>query len=137
MVKDYITRLLVVFVGVLFLIYIASLWTGNVTIVQLPLIWYNDIMYIFITLLVVYVSFVYWLYPMDLPRLKRTLFAIGIVMILVGHYVLQDNSATYVFFADITKVIGVVLLILWPAWLLIPEVIKRKRKAAKIEVIEV
>jgi len=50
---------------------------------------------------------------------------------------LQDNPQNNVFFADLTKVIGVVLIIVAPFGLLVSDRIKKKRKASKIEVIEV
>jgi len=137
MIKDYVTRLSVVFLGALFIIYIVSLRSSDVLIVNQDFASYNTMMYVLITALTWYVATAYWLYPLDLPRLKRTLFAIGLTMLFVWHYVLQDNPQNNVFFADLTKVIGVVLIIVAPFGLLVSDRIKKKRKASKIEVIEV
>lgn len=137
MVKDYIMRLSVVFVGALFLIYTVSLMSQWLPIVQAPYLANNMLVYILIIALISYVTIVYGFYPISLPWLKRTLFVIGFALIVVWHYVLQDNPANYIYFADLTKILWVLLFILGPAWLLISERVKKKKAASKIEVIEI
>jgi peptidoglycan/LPS O-acetylase OafA/YrhL len=137
MIKDYIMRLSVVFVWALFLIYTVALLIQWLPIVQEAFLASNTLMYIFIILLIGYVTLVYGLYPLPLPRLRRTLLIIGLALIMIGHYILKDDPANYVYFADFTKILGVLLFILWPAWLLISDRVKKKKAASKIEVIEV
>jgi len=51
MIKDYVTRLSVVFLGALFIIYIVSLRSSDVLIVNQDFASYNTMMYVLITAL--------------------------------------------------------------------------------------
>jgi hypothetical protein len=50
---------------------------------------------------------------------------------------LKDDPAQMIYLADLTKVVAVMLIILWPTGLLISSKVKKKKADSKIQVIEV
>jgi hypothetical protein len=62
--------------------------------------------------LIVYIVFTYGIMPMSLPMLKRTLVAIGVMLLFGAHLFLKDDPAQMIYLADLTKVVAVMLIIL-------------------------
>jgi hypothetical protein len=64
-------------------------------------------------------------------------FSLGVALLFIGAYVLQDNPAQGVYIADIVRVIGIVLMILGPTNILHTQKNMTKKKLKEVEIIEV
>lgn len=67
---------------------------------------------------------------------KATLIVIGLVLILLGHYVLLNDPTTRVYVGDLVKVFGVAITLMGPTGLLITHEAKKKQQESKMEIIE-
>jgi hypothetical protein len=65
------------------------------------------------------------------------IFSLGVALLFIGAYVLQDNPAQGIYIADIVRVIGIFLMILGPMNVLHTEKNMSKKKLKEVEVIEV
>lgn len=135
--KDIFTRAIVGIVFFAFIAYIAYLFQNNALIVQGEYSSSNTAMLIILAVVALYVLVVYSLYPISIKFSKATLFFIGIGLIFVGQYVLLDDVAKNVYLADLSKIIGVVLLILSPTNILVSQKIITKKQEEKMEIIEI
>ncbi len=72
-----------------------------------------------------------------LPRMKTIQFLAWIFLILFGYYFFKDNPEKCVFVSDILRVLWVLLVVLGPFGLCVPNKCKKIEEEKKIEIIEV
>lgn len=135
--KDYIKRLLVliffwVFAG--YLVYSMIQWKP---IVQPQ---YESVNYLFYFILIaisLYIAVFYWIYPIHIKFSRSTLFVLGLSAIIMWKTVFLDDRTNNIYFWDMSSVLGVIILIIWPTNIITTEKIKQKKEEKDLEIIEV
>ena len=61
----------------------------------------------------------------------------GLVVIFFAQAMLVDQPTQMIYLADIMKLVGVLLIVGWPAWLFHDDQVVQERKIAEAEIIEV
>jgi peptidoglycan/LPS O-acetylase OafA/YrhL len=75
--------------------------------------------------------------PTVAPAKKRHLSLMGLVVIFFAQAMLVDQPTQMIYLADIMKLVGVLLIVGWPAWLFHDDQVVQERKIAEAEIIEV
>lgn len=135
--KDIIKRIIISVIFWLLIWYLVYLFFLKITIVQGWFIQYNNLYYLILILVCLFLFIFFGVYPIHFKLTKATVFVLGIALIIIGDTVLLNDFATRVYVGDIFKVIGVVLTLL--AWtdVLITDKVKKQKQDKNIEVIEV
>jgi hypothetical protein len=135
--KDIFKRVIISIVSWLFIGYLAYLFFQNTVIVQSWFTQYNNIYYLILILVCLFLFILFGIYPIHFRMTKATLFVLGLALIIIWDTVLLNDLSTYVYVGDIFKVLWVVLTLL--AWtnLLITDKVKKIWSDKKVEIIEV
>lgn len=101
--------------------------------------WLPHQLWVGIALIALFLIFVVGLAlkPFALKRLKWRVVAYGLVMVLVGHYLLIDNAATGMYAGDVVTLLGVLIFFLALAGALITKKVQKSVEQAMQQVIEV
>lgn len=86
--------------------------------------------------LALYILFVVFV-PTMMPTNRWTLLVVGIIAIMWADIYLEDAASRQIFLKDITKLVGVFLVIIWPMKLLLSQKVVAKIEADQVEIIEV
>jgi len=88
-----------------FLFYMIYLYAIGATIVQSEYANFNHIFYAIIILFALYKFVFYGVYPVYINFSKVSLFVIGLLLIIVGQYVLLNDPLSNIHIADIVKIL--------------------------------
>ena len=135
--KDTIKRIVISVISWLFLWYLVYLFFQNIIIVQSWFIQYNEIYYLVLVLVCLFLFILFGIYPVHFRMTKATLFVLGLALIVIWDTVLLNDVVSYVYVGDIFKVLWVVLTLL--AWtnVLITDKVKKKKQEKNVQIIEV
>ena len=135
--KDIIKRIIISIISWLFLGYLAYLFFQNTVIVQGWFTEYNNLYYLILILVCLFLFILFGIYPVYFKMTKATLFMVGIALIIIWDTVLLNDIINYVYVGDIFKVLWVVLTLL--AWtnVLITDKVKKQKQEKNVEIIEV
>ncbi|MCX6824820.1 MAG: hypothetical protein NTY80_01220 [candidate division SR1 bacterium] len=135
--KDIIKRISISVISGLFIGYLAYLFFQGTIIVQSGYLQYNNLYYLILALVYLFLFIIFGIYPIHFRMTKSTLFVLGIALIIIGDTVILNDVSTRVYAGDLFKVLGVVLTLL--AWtnVLITDKIQKKKQDKNIEIIEV
>lgn len=135
--KDIIKRIIISVISWLFLGYLAYLFFQNTVIVQGWFTEYNNLYYLILILVCLFLFILFGIYPVHFKMTKATLFMVGIALIIIWDTVLLNDIINYVYVGDIFKVLWVVLTLL--AWtnVLITDKVKKQKQEKNVEIIEV
>jgi hydrogenase-4 membrane subunit HyfE len=135
--RDWIKRTSIIVIYGLFVWYLLYLAMQDVTIVSSQFSHLNDALFVLLFVFALYKFVLYGIYPVRIKFSKPSLFVFALLLIFVGQYVLQDNVEQYVYIADLTKLLGVILLILSPTNVLYTKKNRKNSKDKGVEIIEV
>lgn len=135
--RDMIKRIFILLVFGGLLGYVLFLYLQWAVIVQWEYSHLNGFFYILLFIFALYKFVFYGVYPVIVRFSKVMVFSLGVALLFIGAYVLQDNPSQGVYISDIIRVIGIVLMILGPTNLLHTEKNITKKKLKEVEVIEV
>lgn len=79
----------------------------------------------------------YGIYPIVIKFTKVMVFALGVALLFVGAYMLKDTPSQGIYIADITRILGIFLMILGPTNILYTKKNMSKKKLKEVEIIEV
>ena len=136
---DIIKRTAITVIGAAFLAYIVYLFTNGQVIVQGEYENLNELLYVLLTAFILYKIVFFGIFPKALfgmKMTKATMLVSGIILILIGHYVLLNDASNHIFLWDIVKIIWVIITILGPTNMLISKKVKKKADESKMEIIE-
>ena len=135
--KDTIKRIVISVISWLFLWYLVYLFFQNIIIVQSWFTQYNEIYYLVLVLVCLFLFILFGIYPVHFRMTKATLFVLGLALIVIWDTVLLNDVVSYVYVGDIFKVLWVVLTLL--AWtnVLITDKVKKKKQEKNVQIIEV
>ena len=135
--KDTIKRIIISVISWLFLWYLVYLFFQNIIIVQSWFTQYNEIYYLVLVLVCLFLFILFGIYPVHFRMTKATLFVLGLALIVIWDTVLLNDVVSYVYVGDIFKVLWVVLTLL--AWtnVLITDKVKKKKQEKNVQIIEV
>lgn len=88
-------------------------------------------------LLSLYVGVYYGIYPMHIKFSRAILFVIGISAIIMGETMFANDGLNGLYFGDLAKVFGVVVLIVGPTGLIFTKRIHKQKEEKELEIIEV
>jgi hypothetical protein len=131
--KDIIKRIIIGAVSWMFIWYVAFLFsTGKTIAYEL-----NSLYSVVLLIVGVYLFVLFAVHPVYMKINKASLFVLGIGLLLMGDYVLINNPENYIYIADITKILGSVLIVL--AWtnFFVSKKAKKQKEDSGIEIIEV
>jgi peptidoglycan/LPS O-acetylase OafA/YrhL len=132
--KDNILMVLRVIIGLGMIGYAYYLWSNKLVITTNPE--YNLYWIIFLAAFGVF-ALIMGIFPICFPRMRLIQFVAGIALILIWYYFFKDNPSQYVFVSDILRVLGVLLVILGPIGLCVPDKCIKQEEEKKVEIIEV
>ena len=135
--KDFIKRLLVIIIFWIlawYLIYSLIVWKS---IVQSQYSNMNLLFYIILIAICMYIAIFYWIYPIHIKFSRSTLFVLWLSAIIMWKTVFLDNPMNNIYFWDISSVLWVVILIIWPTNLITTSKVKKIKEDKNIEIIEV
>ncbi|MFZ2151064.1 MAG: hypothetical protein WAZ12_02105 [Candidatus Absconditicoccaceae bacterium] len=135
--KDIIKRSIITILALIMMIYLIYSYISGVIITNSVFLDQNSNYYIILILIFLYTAIIHGVYPIHIKINKPVLFFIGIVLIFIGKTVLNNDGQLGIYFGDISIVIGVIIALLSPTNILIPQKIINKKKSKKVEVIEV
>lgn len=135
--KDIIKRISISVISWLFIWYLAYLFFQGTIIVQSWYLQYNNLYYLILALVYLFLFIIFGIYPIHFRMTKSTLFVLGIALIIIWDTVILNDVSTRVYAWDLFKVLWVVLTLL--AWtnVLITDKIQKKKQDKNIEIIEV
>ena len=135
--KDFIKRIIVLIIFWIFawyLIYSRITWKS---IVEPEFTNMNSIFYIILIAICSYIAIFYWIYPIHIKFSRSTLFVIGLSAIIMWKTVFLDNPMNNIYFWDLSCVLWVLILIIWPTNLITTSQVKKKKEEKDLEIIEV
>jgi hypothetical protein len=135
--KDFIKRLLVIIIFWIlawYLIYSLIVWKS---IVQSQYSNMNLLFYIILIAICMYIAIFYWIYPIHIKFSRSTLFVLWLSAIIMWKTVFLDDPMNNIYFWDISSVLWVVILIIWPTNLITTSKVKKIKEDKNIEIIEV
>ncbi len=135
--KDTIKRSIITIVSLLimsFLIYSMFSW---VTITNSAFKDQNTNYYIILILIFLYTAIIHGVYPIHIKINKPVLFFIWIALIVIWKTALDNDWQSWKYFGDVFIVVWVIITLLSPTNILIPQKITNRKQSKKIEVIEV
>ena len=135
--KDIIKRGIITIVALLIMTYLIYCLLSWVIITNSAFLDQNSNYYFILILLFLYTAIIHWIYPIHIKINKPVLFFIWIALIVIWKTVLNNDWQSWIYFWDIFIFIWVVITLLSPSNILIPQKIINKKKSKKIEVIEV
>ncbi len=135
--KDIIKRSIIVIITLLLIIYLIYCTISWITITNSSFLDQNLNYYIILIIIFLYTAIIHWIYPIHIKINKPVIFFIWIVLIVIWKTVLNNDWQNWIYFWDISIVIWVIMTLLSPTNILIPQKIINKKKWKKIEVIEV
>lgn len=135
--KDIIKRVIISMVSWGLIGYLGFLVSKGSIIVWWQYLDYNNLYYILLLVVCVYLFIFFWIYPIHIKMTKATLFVSGLALIVIWDTVLVNNPEAMVYVADIFKLVWVILTLL--AWtnILVTNKVQDKAKKNNIEIIEV
>ncbi len=135
--KDFIKRIIVLIIFWIFawyLIYSRIIWKS---IVEPEFTNMNSIFYIILIAICSYIAIFYWIYPIHIKFSRSTLFVIGLSAIIMWKTVFLDDPMNNIYFWDLSCVLWVLILIIWPTNLITTSQVKKKKEEKDLEIIEV
>ena len=135
--KDFIKRLLVIIIFWIlawYLIYSLIVWKS---IVQSQYSNMNLLFYLILIAICMYIAIFYWIYPIHIKFSRSTLFVLWLSAIIMWKTVFLDDPMNNIYFWDISSVLWVVILIIWPTNLITTSKVKKIKEDKNIEIIEV
>ena len=135
--KDIIKRIVISIISWLLLGYVAYLFFLNTIIVQSAYFDYNNLYYLILIVVCLFLFIFFGVYPVHFRLTKATLFVLGIALIVVWDTVLLNDIQHYVYIGDIFKVLWVILTLLAWSDILITDKILKKKQEKNIEIIEI
>ena len=135
--KDFIKRIIVLIIFWIFawyLIYSRIIWKS---IVEPEFTNMNSIFYIILIAICSYIAIFYWIYPIHIKFSRSTLFVIGLSAIIMWKTVFLDDPMNNIYFWDLSSVLWVLILIIWPTNLITTSQVKKKKEEKDLEIIEV
>lgn len=134
---DKIKRSIITIISFLIMIYLIYSYYNGVIITNSTFLEQNATYYIILILIFMYKSIIHWIFPTHIKINKPVLFVIWIALIIIWKQVLANDGHYWIYFWDITIVIWVIITLLSPTNILIPQKIIDNKKSKKIEIIEV
>jgi hypothetical protein len=135
--KDIIKRSIITIIAILIVSYLIFSYQSWILITNSENIDQNLNYYIVLIWIFLYAAIVHWIYPIHIKINKPVLFFIWLVLIVIWKKVLANDWQSWVYFWDIFTLTWVIITLLSPTNILIPEKIINKKKSKRIEVIEV
>lgn len=135
--KDFVKRISVLIIFWIFawyLIYSRIIWKS---IVEPQYASMNSIFYIILIAICSYIAIFYWVYPIHIKFSRSTLFVIGLSAIIMWKTVFLDDPMNNIYFWDLSSVLWVLILIIWPTNLITTSQVKKKKEEKDLEIIEV
>ena len=135
--KDFIKRILVLIIFWIlawYLIYSLIVWKP---IVQSQYSNMNILFYLILIAICMYIAIFYWIYPIHIKFSRSTLFVLWLSAIIMWKTVFLDDPMNNIYFWDISSVLWVVILIIWPTNLITTSKVKKIKEDKNIEIIEV
>ena len=135
--KDYIKRILVLIIFWIFawyLLYCLAIWKP---IVESQYSNMNLLFYIILIAISMYIAIFYWIYPIHISFSRSTLFVLGLSAIIMWKTVFIDDPMNNIYFWDLSCVLWVLILIIWPTNIITTSSIKKKKEDKNLEIIEV
>lgn len=135
--KDTLKRLIVIMVFWLFSGYLIYSFLINKSLVQPEYANINSLFYSILIAISLYVSVFYGFYPIHIKFSRATLFVLWLSAIIMGKTVFLNDPINNIFFWDLSSVLWVVLLIIWPTNLIVTSKVKKVKEDKNLEIIEV
>lgn len=135
--KDLIKRSIITIIAILIVSYLIFSYQSWILITNSENIDQNLNYYIVLIWIFLYAAIVHWIYPIHIKINKPVLFFLWLVLIVIWKKVLANDWQSWIYFWDIFTLTWVIITLLSPTNILIPEKIINKKKSKKIEVIEV
>jgi len=135
--KDFIKRILVLIIFWIlawYLVYSLIVWKP---IVQSQYSNMNILFYLILIAICMYIAIFYWIYPIHIKFSRSTLFVLWLSAIIMWKTVFLDDPMNNIYFWDISSVLWVVILIIWPTNLITTSKVKKIKEDKNIEIIEV
>ena len=135
--KDFAKRIIVLIIFWIFawyLVYSRILWKS---IVEPQYSNMNTLFYIILIAICSYIAIFYWVYPIHISFSRSTLFVIWLSAIIMWKTVFLDNPMNNIYFWDLSCVLWVLILIIWPTNLITTSQVKKKKEEKELEIIEV
>ena len=137
LMKDTLKRLIVIVIFWLFSGYLVYSLLINKSLVQPEYANVNVLFYVILIALSLYVSVFYGLYPVHIKFSRATLFVFWLSAIIMGKTVFLNDPINSIYFWDLSCVLGVVLLVIWPTNLIVTSKVKKVKEDKNLEIIEV
>ena len=135
--KDFIKRIgILIIFGIFawYLIYSLIIWKS---IVEPQYANMNIVFYIILIGICAYIAIFYWIYPIHIKFSRSTLFVIGLCAIIMWKTVFLDDPMNNIYFWDLSCVLWVLILIIWPTNLITTSQVKKAKEEKDLEIIEV
>lgn len=135
--KDFAKRisiLIIFWIFAWYLIYSRIIWKS---IVESQYSNMNWIFYMILIAICAYIAIFYWIYPIHIKFSRSTLFVIWLSAIIMWKTVFLDDPMNNIYFWDLSCVLWVLILIIWPTNLITTSSVKKKKEEKDLEIIEV
>ena len=135
--KDFIKRLFVIIIFWIlawYLIYSLIVWKS---IVQSQYSNMNVLFYLILIAICMYIAIFYWIYPIHISFSRSTLFVLGLSAIIMWKTVFIDDPMNNIYFWDLSCVLWLLILIIWPTNIITTSSVKKKKEDKNLEIIEV
>ena len=135
--KDFAKRIIVLIIFWIFawyLVYSRILWKS---IVEPQYENLNLMFYIILITICLYIAVFYWIYPIHIKFSRSTLFVLWLSAIIMWKTVFNDDPMNNIYFWDLSCVLWVLILIIWPTNLITTSQVKKSKEEKNIEIIEV
>lgn len=135
--KDLLKRISIWIFSWLFVFYLVYLFIWSNIIVDQWFLEFNTLYYILLVLAWMYLFVLFAIHPIYMKISKASLFVMWIALVLIGDSVLINNTESYIYISDISKLLGSFLIVL--AWtnFFVSTKAKKQKEESKLEIIEV
>lgn len=134
MKKDIILRIVRILIWLWLLAYVGWIYYNKYNICVNPD--WNLYAILFVSVLGLFIFAVGILMPC-FPKMRLIQFLFWIFLIIFSYYFFKDDPWRYIFIRDILRIIGALLVILWPLGVCVPNKCIKQEEEKKIEIIEV
>ena len=134
---DILKRSLVVLVSWTVAVYVISLLSQWIVMVQTEYLGMNIVAGLAVIVLSLYMMTIYGVYPLHHTMQKRILWVLGLLAIVVGHFIFANDAASNIYVWDIIKLFGVLIIWFGATWILTKnKIIESQKREKSLEIIE-
>ncbi len=135
---DWIKRLGIFTFSSAVLVYLGYLFQADTVIIQEWIAEYWNLgSYIVLGIIFLYFLLCYAIKPMYFKKAKLLNIILGLVVLLIWHQVLVNDTSSQLYIGDIITVVGIIVTFVGGTNLIVSQKVKQQKEDAEIEIIEV